>query len=368
MNYIDLLNKLILDSSKISQISDIKTQEHLYIINFFSVIDSDEIKNIYEKFVPVVRKCFKVEICIELERGGNALGFIEDDVVRIYSFFLLNSFLTSSTIEKGYDFNYISSNKIIEKFNSYLRRFWVYYYNSIYPKEVIGPVMDFYTYLTYKKVIFEKNTREDSGKTYKYLSIGHVSPSHRVIEKLHISTTPYLRRVVGGKNFLVGSSFLNTTEMCKENIHSGFAAEFPSRDILDKLTRTAVYISKQDFIRIMSIYENHYSIKIPSIPEKMNELSYNNETINKELFEINKVLSSEYNARYDEIIDNVYKNYDNNLNQESLIIFLYVWIINQRLGDVLKNEKDDIILQFITLYRKMLTRRKKKKKIKKKKI
>ncbi len=92
------------------------SKEQQYLFVFFSLLDNPEISDIFNKFKPTVFLILEENAKKSILNGGYAYNLNKENVLFLYTLFLIKSFLSSSLVEKNYDFFYISTDSLLSNF------------------------------------------------------------------------------------------------------------------------------------------------------------------------------------------------------------------------------------------------------------
>lgn len=332
INNLKTINKLVIKSEKFDDNFLISTYEHQYLYNFFEPLKTPEYLEIIIKineFLYILDN----EIDNSIKAGGNTFELEKKDINLIYSLYLLNSFLKSSSIENNINFNYIYMDEILNSIVEYENKFWLYYYSSVsLNKEDFKKKFASIIYaLVAKGIIFENKITEKI-KSRIYISIGHTSQRNRMIEKANISEKPYSIRVIAGEFYLIGDSFLNTTELFRKNSYSNRTIKILDNEFIRKLKERYVIFDKNDFYRVKKIFEINSNTKIDDVQTKINENMVKEKEITKEINDIKYKINENSNFHVDIIEDEIFNNYNLEPTPFNILLYSYNYIFSEILG------------------------------------
>lgn len=320
----NLINKLILKSDKSNSSTN---EERFYLEDFFNPYYIKKYEIILKEFLNACFICFSENIELSSFKSLQNINLNKHEVGLIYTIFLFNSFFYSSKFNTG-EITYITTDILINKFISYERKFWIYYYSSIFvdSTNLKKSLVKFYSYLIETNTIETKKVTVHNKSTV-YIKINNIDILKGFTQKLNFSRKPYDLKIVASYLYLIGPSFLNITEVFRKNLYSDKGVKFLDLNYIENLSKAYVYINKEDFLEIKKIYEAEYNLNCSDLEEKIKSslsqiVEYNN---NAQFFK--EDVNFEYEAALENRLNQIFNTYTGKLKLNNLALHLYVKLL-----------------------------------------
>lgn len=330
---IKLTNKLIKKSIKINSSRIFITREQKKLYYFFELCEIENVCKLSDSFKIEIKKYFKKHIKFSLESGGSSMDLLEQDMVNIYTSFFINTFLSNITFKSEVMHNFFMIDDILNRIIDYETNFFIFYYNKNFSntEEFKKNILKILFSLVEKEKIDENKIIENL-KTVIYLSIGEIDITKINKNRLKYSFSPYEIRIIEGVNYLIGDTFLDTTEIFRKNSYSNRKIKLINNEYLSKLLSRFVYIDKEDFMRVKKIHLTAHSISFDSIVSEIEKISNDKKNLIKEIKNIRFSISETSNFEIEVLKDEIKNYFKMPLTEENILLFVYNYLISDILN------------------------------------